>query len=89
MTKSYAKQLRRIREMNRISTQDMADYLGVCVETYRRYELFDHQMPPEKLKRCARGFGCTVDQLISDQFDPEAAAEWVCVIPGKREGCDI
>lgn len=89
VTKNYAKQLRRLREMNSLSTQDVADYLGVNVATYRRYEIFDRQMPPEKLKRCARGFGCTVDQLISDQFDPEAAAEWVCVIPGKRDRCDI
>jgi hypothetical protein len=86
--KSYPRQLRRIREMYRIDTQEMADYLGVCVETYRRYEIFDCAMPPERLVRCAHGFGCEVAHLISAEFDPDAAAKWVCVIPGKRNGCD-
>ena len=86
--KSFPRQLRKIREMNLIDTQEMADYLGVCVETYRRYEIFDQAMPPERLARCAQGFGCTVEHLISATFDPDAAAKWVCVIPGKKKVCD-
>ena len=61
--------LKTIRKQMKMTQQEVASHLGVHQVTYGNYELGKRQPKPETLKKLARIFGCTVDELLEDSRD--------------------
>lgn len=61
--------LRTRRKNMKMSQQEVASFLGVNQVTYGNYELGKRQPKPDMLKKMARFFGCTVDELLESNED--------------------
>lgn len=56
----------------KLTQKDMANMLGITQVAYGNYELGKRQPKPEMLKRIARIFGCSIDELLEDLEDDNA-----------------
>lgn len=59
------------RKQMKMTQQDVALVLGVNQVTYGNYELGKRQPKPDMLKKMARFFGCTVDELLETNEDDD------------------
>jgi len=57
------------RKQMRMTQKEMGSLLGITQVSYGNYELGKRQPKPETLKKMARIFGCTVDELLEDSSD--------------------
>ncbi len=53
-----------LREANRFTQQQVADFLGIGRSAYSNYESGDREMPLDKLERVATLYGCELYDLI-------------------------
>ena len=54
------------RKQMRMTQKEMGQLLGITQVSYGNYELGKRQPKPETLKKMARIFGCSVDELLED-----------------------
>lgn len=54
------------RKQMKMTQKDMGYLLGITQVSYGNYELGKRQPKPEMLKKMARIFGCSVDELLED-----------------------
>lgn len=61
---SFASMLKQLREQNRLSQKDIADYLGITRQAVASYELAKREPDYDVLKKLADYFGVSVDYLL-------------------------
>lgn len=69
MVESFCQRLKRIRIDRGKNITDVANYLCLRVDSYRRYESGIRKPDVEVLIRLADYFGCTVDYLVRCDLD--------------------
>ena len=65
--------LRKLRESNSFTQQQLADYLGINRSAYSNYELGERQPPLEVLEKAANLFGCELSLFFEE--NPQAVAD--------------
>ena len=55
----------------KLSQQQVADALGIHQVTYGCYELGKRHPKPDMLKKMARFFGCSIDELLEDDSNDQ------------------
>ncbi|MDO5116573.1 MAG: helix-turn-helix transcriptional regulator [Synergistaceae bacterium] len=63
-------EIRKYREAAKTTQYELATQLGVSVDTIRRYEAKTSEPRASELKKMARLFNCTVDELIGNEPNP-------------------
>lgn len=64
---AFSGKLKALRQANDIAQYIMADYLGVQLRTYQRYESGSNMPNYEKLLKLARFFNVTTDYLLGNE----------------------
>lgn len=64
-------ELKKYRQKNRLTQQNVADLLQIPLRTYANYELNSRKPTPEMLCQLANVFGVTVDELLGRTSEPE------------------
>ena len=59
------------RKEMKLSQQEVADALGIHQVTYGCYELGKRHPKPDMLKKMARFFGCSIDELLEDDSNDD------------------
>ena len=62
--KKFHVNLKKLRKERKVQQKDMAEYLGVSIRTYQRYEHGELEPNIEKIIRLAYYFGVTTDYLL-------------------------
>lgn len=77
--KICASSLKRIRLFFGLRQSDVAEWVGVCKQEISHVEQ-GLSLSSKLAKLLANGFGCTVNDIIAEEFDPNKAKKWNCVI---------
>ena len=64
-------ELKKYRQLNRLTQQDVANLLQIPLRTYANYELNSRKPTPEMLCQLADVFGVTVDELLGRTTAPQ------------------
>ncbi len=80
------KNLKLLREANRFTQQQVADFLDLKRSTYSNYESGEREMPIDKLERVATLYGCELSDLLSDD---ESVLENMLVCAFRIDDVDI
>lgn len=68
--------IRRHREKRQITQADLANLLGVSVDTVRRYEYAVSEPRSTELRKMAEIFGCSLEALVAiEPSSPAVASE--------------
>lgn len=79
LDKIYARSLAKIRMYYGLRQIDVAAHVGINSTTLSGYET-GVPISDRAVNCLAKAFGCTVNDIISDEFDPRKASSWNCVI---------
>lgn len=61
--------LKKLREANCFTQEQVADYIGITRSAYSNYESGDREAPLEVLEKAAALFGCDLDVLFEENKD--------------------
>lgn len=75
--KVLGQNLKKMREANGFTQQQLADYLGINRSAYSNYELGDRQIPLDVLEKAAQLFGCELS-LFFEENPQEVADALLC-----------
>lgn len=78
---TFGERLRNIRKRFKITQKSIADYLGITVRTYQRYEEGKIEPPLSTLTDIAHYFNLPIDCLLGNGF----FSNWEDIIPYKKE----
>lgn len=68
----YFRRIRDIREDNDYTQKQIAEYLHMQRNVYRRYELGEREIPTWAVIELAKLYGCTTDYLLGLTDKPNA-----------------
>lgn len=77
MNAIIGKNIKRLREANRMTQEQVAAYLGVNRSAYSNYESGDREAPLEVLEKASDLFGCEMN-LLFEEDDKAFEAMLVC-----------
>lgn len=63
---NISKNIKKLREKNNFSQQNVADFLGINRSLYGFYENGEREIPFDRLEKLATLFGCELEILLSD-----------------------
>ncbi len=66
MNKIVGRNLKRMREANRFTQEQLAGYLGIQRSAFSNYELGEREMPIELLERAADLLGCDLSLFFEE-----------------------
>jgi len=67
----FNEKLKLLRKRNKLSQEQIANYLGVGQTTYSKYENERTYPDINTVKKIAKLYGITIDQLVSDNDEKE------------------
>lgn len=79
LDKIYARSLTKIRMYYGLRQVDVAAHVGINSTTLSGYET-GTPISDRAVNCLAKAFGCTVNDIISDEFDPRKASSWNCAV---------
>lgn len=64
--------IKKLREKNKLSKQEIADYLNISVELYYAYETGKKEVPVQVLSELSKKYNTSIDYIIgnTDMFIP-------------------
>lgn len=68
MNATIGQNLKRIREYNNFSQEQVSEYLGINRSTYSNYELGDREAPLELLEKAALLYGCDLSLFFEEDI---------------------
>lgn len=69
MNEIVGRNLKALRDANKLTQEKVADYLGVKRSAYANYEAGDREAPIEVLEAACKLFGCELEMLFSEDED--------------------
>jgi transcriptional regulator with XRE-family HTH domain len=69
MNNIIGKNLKKMREANRFSQEQVASFLGIKRSAYSNYECGDREAPLEVLEKASDLFGCELHLLFEENVD--------------------